>query len=547
MAVAWVPKTARERLEVYYDIRDPDSGKRIKLGERAKKARHEEWHERGKTDLHFMCAVVLQMWDMTLPDGIHGEMCRMAELEQHELMERHGRLAVYIEAARGFFKSSLVTQGHTIQCLVKNPDDTILLCTSTPTLVTRKSLWIRNQITDNPRLRLLYPDLIPGDKWTEKEFTVRRTVKGQSIVEPSVQVVSLGRAPTGVHPMRIKFDDLVDDQNFKTPVKRDAVRRFYDGCQPLLNPGGIEHTCGTPFHDDDNNARLRKLAEAGEMLYLRIPARREDGTLTWPERYSEGVLDGIRVKMGNDALFYAQYMLDIHPESEQKIKPDHLQWASEEIDPATAATFLTTYLGIDPSTGEGKDDTAIVVVGIDRGRKKYVLEVVHGRWQYDEAVDEFFRMARKWKPSEVRMETVSGFKTIGQVIERRMTETKEWYNLETDPRIYDKVARIASTLQPEYATGRVLHNPSLKGSEFERQLLYAWGAKDRNDLIDAASFAFTSANEGGCHIRVEKKAVSVVKRAGGRVHYDTIAAMDRASVPNFAALPKQSGGRHRVI
>jgi len=75
--------------------------------------------------------------------------------------------------------------------------------------------------------------------------------------EATIEAVGLESAITGGHFDLIIMDDIVDDENTRTPSMRDFVFQWHAGTVGgLLAPGAKEHVVGTRKHPDDIYQRL---------------------------------------------------------------------------------------------------------------------------------------------------------------------------------------------------------------------------------------------------------------------------------------------------
>jgi predicted phage terminase large subunit-like protein len=478
--MSWIPSDQKERHQLWYGLRDPETGAPLYFDP-------EEIAQRGLDDLHFFVTIILGYTDLTLPDRFHGEFCRFLEATRWtpELGEMKVRSS--IRMSRALFKTTIVSIGETLQLIAADPNSTHVICTATPDLAGQISKRIRDTITDNATLKQCYPYLKRGDQWKTDRFIVRRS--GTNVIEPSVACLGLKKGAAGLHPSRIIFDDLCNEENTKSEAGRKEATDFYQATQPLLL-WGSERDNGTPFHEEDHHAWVdKKLVSTGQMKQYKRPMWDGDyceENLIFPEKYSFAWLEEQRHAMG-DRQFYAQYGLDIHSAADQKITPDNMKWFDHEVTPEEAKLKYVTVLGFDPATGDGADECAIVVVGVTYDRKEYaMLEELHGRWEASESVAKFRQTVRKWGVRYARMETISGFKTLGQVIVKDMQDAGEYIIFTPVVHASDKVSRMEASLQPLYANRAVWHQPSMKGGKFESQLQWAWRKDDRNDIIDAA-------------------------------------------------------------
>src|SRR4029077_7208043 len=199
------------------------------------------------------------------------------------LDDQHDRLLLY---PRGNRKStiSLIDAVHWI---INFPDIVILICTSTKALgkkfvrVIREFFTVKNYKFPTD-FQALYPDYcVPENKgkttgdirefWCPKRHLF-------ATVNPTVSYTSMEAGTAGVRADVIKFDDAVDEENYKQVEQRIRIREKYDKVRELLvGRNGFTDVVGTRYTD---GLKSDKLEGSEPDLYGTILKRdQEDQTL----------------------------------------------------------------------------------------------------------------------------------------------------------------------------------------------------------------------------------------------------------------------------
>lgn len=206
----------------------------------------EEYRSRALNDLYFFCNIVLgygQIVPMTL--RAHYLMCRFAERQTGNplLDEAWVRL---IKVPRGVGKSTLITQGYSLQLALKYPDIAMLVVNETERGATKFLASIKQQITDNQFLRALFPERCPNDpekdclKWSESEVILPGRTSARK--ESTFQAIGVGGSITGLHPDIALVDDMISDEAMENARSglfslMDKTNRWISRLRPIVNTG----------------------------------------------------------------------------------------------------------------------------------------------------------------------------------------------------------------------------------------------------------------------------------------------------------------------
>ena len=112
-------------------------------------------------------------------------------------------------AAPKIGKTSMITYGSFLYRLGNDPTHYRgLIGSAKKTNANRHSLKVRSMVDSNERLKMVFPDLKPGDKWTEDEWTVMRY--GFPPKEPSCVTTGEDTREQGFRAQDHYYDDMVD-------------------------------------------------------------------------------------------------------------------------------------------------------------------------------------------------------------------------------------------------------------------------------------------------------------------------------------------------
>src|SRR5438128_2582196 len=104
--------------------------------------------------------------------------------------------------------------GKTVQVLIRivwelgrNPNLRVLLASGSAALAVQRGKFLRDAIAENPRVRMVFPELLPDQPWRLSSFRIRRP--GNS-VSPTVVALGIGGSATGARADLLVCNDVVD-------------------------------------------------------------------------------------------------------------------------------------------------------------------------------------------------------------------------------------------------------------------------------------------------------------------------------------------------
>lgn len=149
--------------------------------------------------------------------------------ELHEifqgLAERHPYLILMSHPESG--KTTQIAVIRTVWELGNNPDLRFAFISYTSKsggTAAKIAVAVKELIERSPEVAEVFPELIPGNKWEESIFTVRRPTM---MKDPTVQVVGYKGVITGSRVDRVIADDVIVMANTMTPEERKKFRSWW--------------------------------------------------------------------------------------------------------------------------------------------------------------------------------------------------------------------------------------------------------------------------------------------------------------------------------
>lgn len=169
--------------------------------------------------------------------------------------------------------------------------------------------YIESLLTNNPRLRRVFPHLILTARKADS-LTVKRS--SVSTHDPSLQVCRVDAPSTGGRADILVFNDVCTYQNSQTEASRYKVLMDVRlGWLPLRsNNGGRLWWFCTPQNKDDANHVLR-VERVFDAVIWEPAIDLIAGTALWPEGWSLDQLHETRTRIGSDA-FKRQFLLEFN-------------------------------------------------------------------------------------------------------------------------------------------------------------------------------------------------------------------------------------------
>lgn len=360
--------------------------------------------------------------------------------------ERHDR--IIIPAPRDHGKSTAVAITLPLKRTLNNPNYRTLVAQKSKRQAEKTVRILREQFESNPRIVEDFGDL-RGNPWESDKFYVKRRATMEK--DPTVEGVGVLGAITGGHFDLIVLDDILDEENTKTELKRQRTEEWLRGTiMPMAEPGtqiacictrkhfrdlygwllenplwfhpacryadyGHHNACGYraietfPLYDfvRDRDGRIIDISIRGDYEVLE-PAHRD--------------IEWLLTRRGEtgDAYFRREYQND--PSGMEGIF-FHDEWLGRWLWPAEWHSSyeesehmwvqlppldqLRIFAAVDPAIGGGgtADYFAQVVIGMDSIGRVFLLETFTDRLTFPEQVRKLEETDRKWDPAEIYVES----------------------------------------------------------------------------------------------------------------------------------------------
>jgi len=336
----------------------------------------------GCLDRFFLCVCILGRRDMIHP-WVY-DRCREVEAAPD------GYLDLW---AREHYKSTLITWAGTIQDVVSDPEQTVAIFSCTQKAARKFLHQIKQEFETNALLRWAYADVIwanpkiEAPRWGLDGLVLKRQSNPK---EATIEAWGLiDGMPTGGHYTILKYDDVVTVETVRNP---EMVKKAMEAWELSDNLGAGDvrkQHVGTRYSFGDTYGQILER----NILKPRIYPGSDDGTPTG----NPVMMSGERWKeklRTQRSTFSAQMLQNPLAGSEQVFKPEWFE-SRWEVRPAV----LNVYIMADPSAGRTRssDNTAIAVVGVDKGGSRYFLDGYCHRMSLTERWDRLKRLRRKWK------------------------------------------------------------------------------------------------------------------------------------------------------
>jgi hypothetical protein len=390
--------------------------------------------------------------------------------------------------ARYHYKSTICTFGGCIQELLIDPEVTIAIISGTDKVAQPFLVQIQEELERNELLKTQHSDVL----WTNPRSEAPQWSRYRGLVvkrrgnpkESTVEAFGLiDGMRTGKHYKILNFDDLIDETMVDNP---DMVKKVTQRWELSDNLGTLEVTRkwhqGTRYSFADTYGIILERA----ILKPRIYAATIDGKLT-----GKPVLLSAQkwkdVKLAQRSTVNAQMLLN--PIAGNESTFSMLSLAHYDVIPSV----MNVYIMVDPSKGKTKrsDRTAIIVIGIDVGGNKYLLDGYCHRMKLSRRYDLMCQLREKWANHPGVQHVRVGYEQYGmqvdlEVILEYQERDNDQFPIEelntTRDGTHSKEDRI-SRLEPDFNRGifympATIYHPNYGGGIGNQALWDVWTEED---------------------------------------------------------------------
>lgn len=146
---------------------------------------------------------------------------------------------------RGHQKTSFVTVGWTIQQILKDPNETVLIVSAVWSLARDILREISGYLETGILPELFGQFKTASTYWTNEALDIAQ--KGINQKNPTIRTAGIDTGKTGAHCSLMIFDDIVSPENTTTKDQINKVMESYKAHLPLLDPGGRIVMIGTRY------------------------------------------------------------------------------------------------------------------------------------------------------------------------------------------------------------------------------------------------------------------------------------------------------------
>ncbi len=306
------------------------------------------------------------------------------------------------------------------------------------------------------------------------------------------RAAGVGGAITGFRADMVLADDLVKSRaDADSETYRDRAWDWWmNDLSTRLKPGAPVIVIGTHWHQDDVYGRLME-RQAGRWRVVRLPALADSlddplgraiGEPLWADD-NYGYAADLEVKKAtSDARTWnALFQQNPIPDSGSYFKSEWFR----PIPTLPPLSSLRTFMGSDYAvTGNGGDNTAHVVVGLDADDRLYVVDVWRQQATSDVWIEAFCDLVIRWKPMGASEEGGQIRGAIGPWLDRRQRERRAYVARTQFPTKGDKAIRAQSIRGRAALGGLYIPADAPWRADFEAELL-SFPAGKFDDQVDA--------------------------------------------------------------
>jgi hypothetical protein len=294
--------------------------------------------------------------------------------------------------------TSIITTAHTIQRILKNPEERIAIFSYSKTMAVGILRPIKYLFENSALLKACFPDVLWDDpskqapKWSEEiGITVRRRSSARECTLEAHGLIE--GMPTGRHYTGRIYDDVETSDLTYTPEIMSRLKETFDLSQALGSVEGWHWVIGTPYHHEGLLMYLKGKTMNGKPLYnIREKPATLDGTPNGEPVYFTPEHWALLQSSFTRQQLFSQYLLNPTPRGTEKLCFDRINL----IEPRDIPQRLFRFMTIDPA-GVRKDRVgdswAMYVIGVEPYRDDlgasniYILDMVCEPMSESEALD----------------------------------------------------------------------------------------------------------------------------------------------------------------
>lgn len=424
-----------------------------------------------------------------LAGWVHKDICQRLEKFSEQVANKESpRLMLFMPPRHG--KSTLASVAFPAWHLGRHPNHEFISCSYSGSLAMNFSRKVRQLLREPVYKNVFEKSRLDKDSQSIESW---QTTQGGGYVAAGVGGGITGK---GAHVMVID-DPVKNREDAESDNNRDATWDWYTStAYTRLSPGGGILVILTRWHDDDLAGRLLKQAEEGadQWEVIKYPAIAETdetfrkyGESLHPERYNVDALEQIRKAIGPRDWSALYQQNPVSDEGDYFSRDMIRYYEDEDIEYAQ----LNYYCAWDLAIGQrDRNDYSVgIVVGVDEYDNLFVVDVVRGKYDGFELVEQILDLYETWRPGIVGIERGHIEMALGPFLQKRTRERglSEAYFKDLKVGRRDKEAR-ARAIQGRMQQGMVYFPKDAvwTGTMVAELLRFPNGAHD--DQVDALAW-----------------------------------------------------------
>jgi len=353
---------------------------------------------------------------------VHKDICQRLEKFSEQVANKESpRLMLFMPPRHG--KSTLASVAFPAWHIGRHPDHEFISCSYSGSLAMNFSRKVRQLLREPVYKNVFEKSRLDKDSQSVESW---QTTQGGGYVAAGV-----GGGITGKGANILVIDDPVKNrEDAESENNREATWDWYTStAYTRLSPGGGILVILTRWHDDDLAGKLLRHAEEGadQWEVIKYPAIAEEdekfrkvGESLHPERYNVDALEQIRKAIGPRDWSALYQQNPVSDEGDYFSREMIRYFDYDEID----TSHLNFYCAWDLAIGQrDRNDYSVgIVVGVDEYDTLYVVDVVRGKYDGFELVEQILDLYETWRPSIVGIERGHIEMALGPFLQKRTRE-----------------------------------------------------------------------------------------------------------------------------
>lgn len=387
-------------------------------------------------------------------------------MEWHDHCSEAERLVLFAPTEHG--KSTQLSVIRPIWELGHNVDLRMAIISMTMNQSLKWLSLIKTNIERNPKLRYLFPDLMPEDRkgypkaWLSDKIIVKRTERAAFTEKDySIQALGVMGKILGARLNKVILDDLLGFENTFTAAGRQKIIDWFLSTIPgRMEEGGSIWLIGTAWHESD---LAHHLAEEFANVYRVVKYEAGLEPCIWEEQWPTQRLDARAEELGE--LEYKRQMLNkpfgastnfFNKEAFdqcQRLCDDPRDWW---VGAYPEGVFRWIVAGVDlgMSRKEGSAESSITVVGLDDRLLKHLIALRTGLWMGGELLRVLVQIMVTFGVREFLFETNAAQAHVAEMMNDREIVGALAERMQIDPAVIRRM-RVFGQFTTEHNRGHM--------------------------------------------------------------------------------------------